>query len=370
MRAALLLAVAIFSVQVCANSPAGDGLAKDFEQTKKNLEEQEVKQRRTLSALYQINKKIKKSVNKKGDLLQQRAFVEGSIESLSGKVNELEGQLKKQKTTLAERLRAIYQLGGPSLMRLFLGTGSSSDMDRNLKIMGIIAAKDIDLIKDYTRDVNDLETKRSKLAGRLEKLKTLALKISREEANLVGEQNLKTKILSGIRRNKVFAVNKMAFLREKSLQYNIEDAGIFDMLFRPSFSDQKGQLIRPTEGLITRRFGLEKSNQHSYTINHKGIFIGGKADQSIKSIFEGTVSFAGTLPGFGKTLIIDHGDHYYSVYSHASEIKVQVGEEVSLSQVIATVGYSPRDSKDGLYFEIRHFSEPYDPQQWMKGFNL
>ena len=370
MRIVFLLCALLLSSQSFASAPVVDVLAKDFEATKKTLEEQEVKQRKTLSALYQINKKIKKSVTEKGDLLQQKAFVENSIQSLTEKVTELEVQSKLQKTALAERLRAIYQLGGQSLVRIFMSTASSSEMERNLKIMGIIAQKDLDLIKDYTRDVKDLQVKKQKLAGRLEKLKLLAEKISKQEKNLLAEQNLKNKILDGIRRNKLFAMNKINSLREQSLQYNIEDAGIFDMLFRPSFADQKGQLSKPLEGSVIRRFGIEKSAQHPYTLNHKGIFISAKSNQNIKSIFEGTVSFAGTLPGFGKTLIIDHGDHYYSVYSHANELMVQVGEDVSLSQVIATVGYSPRDNKDGLYFEIRHFSEPYDPQQWMKGFSL
>lgn len=370
MRLILVLSLIIFSLRSLANEPVVDGIAKDFEQTRKNLEEQEVKQRKTLSALYQINKKIKKSVTEKGDLLQQRAQVDSSIQNLEEKVSGLESQSQAQKTLLAERLRAIYQLGGQSLVRLFMSTASSSEMERNLKILGIIAQKDLDLIKDYTRDVKDLQSKKQKLAERREKLKRLAERISQQEKNLIAEQTLKNKILDGIRKNKLFALSKINSLREKSLQYNIEDAGIFDMLFRPSFSDQKGQLIRPVDGSIVRRFGVEKSNQHKYTLNHKGVFFSGKQNQSIRSVFEGTVSFAGVLPGFGKTLIIDHGDHYYSVYSHANELKVQTGEDVSLSQVIATVGYSPRDDREGLYFEIRHFSEPYDPQQWMKGFSL
>ena len=119
-----------------------------------------------------------------------------------------------------------------------------------------------------------------------------------------------------------------------------------------------------------QKFGLAKSNDHPYTLNHKGIFISAPQGNPVQTVFEGKVSFAGELPGFGKTLIIDHGDHYYTVYAHAKDLKVQMGDEVTQSQTVATVGRSLQDNSDGLYFEIRHFSEPYDPQLWMKGLSL
>lgn len=370
MRLTLFLLIPFLASLSLAAPQDVNTLAKDFEKQKKTLEEQELKQRQVLSALYQINKRIKKTVTEKSEAMQERAFVEGNIHTLAVKIGELETQAKSQKAHLAERLKAIYQLGGQSLARLFLNTSSSAQMERNLKIMGLIAGRDLDLIRGYTQDMKDLQVKKEKLAGRLAYLKQLEGRILRQEKNYLAEQNTKNKILDGIRKSKLFALNKINSLREKSLQYNIDDAGLFDLLFRPSFSDQKGQLPAPLQGIVSEKFGFEKAFDHPYTLNHKGIFITASLGQDIKSVFEGTVSFAGELPGFGKTLIIDHGDHYYTVYSHAQELKVRMGEEVSQSQAIATVGHSARDSRDGLYFEIRHFSEPYDPQLWMKGFSL
>ncbi len=361
-----LLLLSSFSV---ASPQNADKLAKDFETTKRHLEEQELKQRQVLSALYQVNRKIKKTVTEKSEMMQEKAYVEGNIRSLAFKVTELESYSKSQKKILAERLRVIYQLGGPSLARLLLGSVSSAQMERNLKILGVVATRDLDLIKEYSLDVHDLQVKKAKLASRLAKLKRLEKQILQQENIFLAEQSTKNKILDGLRKSKLFALNKINTLREKSLQSNFEDAGLFDLLFRPSFSDQKGQLSFPMAGPIVKRFGLEKGAQ-PYVLNHKGIFISGALNQDVKSVFEGRISFAGELPGFGKTLIIDHGDHYYTVYANAKDLKVQTGEEVTSSQVVATVGHSYKEDRNGLYFEIRHFSEPYDPQLWMKGFSL
>lgn len=344
-----------------------DNLAKDFEAQKKRIEDAEIKQRQILSALYQLNKKIKKIVTEKGELSQQRAFLEVNVRTLTQKVDDLDQRSKSQRALLAERLRAIYKLGGASMARFLFSSTSSASLERNLKIMGIVASRDLELIKNYSRDLQDLQNKRRTLAGRLESLKGVEVKIVAQEKQLRREQDLKGKILDGIRKNKLFAMNKIHGLREKSLQYNIEDAGLFDLLFKPSFADQKGELPHPLQGVITQKFGLMKGEEHPYTLSHKGIFISAAKGSPIKSIFEGRVSYVGELPGFGTTLIVDHGDHYYSVYSHAQEVKVSTGDEITQSQVIAVVGEAPQESSPGLYFEIRHFSEPYDPQQWMKG---
>ncbi len=85
----------------------------------------------------------------------------------------------------------------------------------------------------------------------------------------------------------------------------------------------------------------------------------------MKAIFSGTVAFADEVPGFGTTVIIDHGDHYYSVYSHNKKLFVKPGESIKEQQVIGHSGRSAINLADGLYFEIRHFSEPLDPQSWL-----
>ncbi|WP_374076230.1 murein hydrolase activator EnvC [Bdellovibrio bacteriovorus] len=370
MKLIRVLLVLGLSMAVGANAAAPadvDNLAKDFEATKKRIEDAEVKQRQILSALYQLNKKIKKIVTDKGELSQQRAFLEVNIRNLTQKVEDLDQRSKSQRALLAERLRAIYKLGGASMARFLFSSSSSASLERNLKIMGIVASRDLDLIKNYGRDLQDLQKKRKTLAARLESLKGVETKIVAQEKQLRREQDLKGKILDGIRKNKLFAMNKIHGLREKSLQYNIDDAGLFDLLFKPSFADQKGELPVPLPGVVTQKFGLMKGDEHPYTLSHKGIFISAAKGSPIKSIFEGRVSYVGELPGFGTTLIVDHGDHYYSVYSHAQEVKVNTGDEITQSQVIALVGEAPQESNPGLYFEIRHFSEPYDPQQWMKG---
>ena len=90
----------------------------------------------------------------------------------------------------------------------------------------------------------------------------------------------------------------------------------------------------------------------------------------MKAVADGRVVYSGAVQGLGRTVIIDHGDHFYTVYANAQDIFVNLNSQVQENQKIASVTEAPFDKESGLYFEVRHFSEPTDPAPWMKGSTL
>lgn len=340
----------------------------EFEKTKLNLMNDEVKQRETLSALYEINKKTKKIVGEKSDLEQQKMLIDANVKELAGKIMVLAEQAKKQKAALRQRLSTIYKLGGQGIARMLLSSSSSGQLERNLKILGIVAKNDLELIKNYSKSLKELEFKKKKLQIRWAHLKKLENKISITEKQLASENVSRNKFLAKIRRSQEKNRLKISEIRKSSQQIAaFDESGLLDALYAPSFSEQKGHLPKPIDGKVVQGYGLIKDEVHNTVIGHKGQFYSSKVGAAVKAVFSGRVAFASEVPGFGKTIILDHGDHYYSVYSHSSEIKVKPGEEVKQLQTLATSGRSGTDFGDGIYFEIRHFSEPADPKFWMKG---
>ena len=65
-------------------------------------------------------------------------------------------------------------------------------------------------------------------------------------------------------------------------------------------------------------------------------------------------------------IIIDHGENYYTVYSHADEVFKEKGDAVESGEVIATVGDTASMAGPVLYFEIRHHGKPLDPLLWLE----
>ena len=64
-------------------------------------------------------------------------------------------------------------------------------------------------------------------------------------------------------------------------------------------------------------------------------------------------------------LIIDHGDHYYTVYAHLEEVFKVKGDRVEQNEVIATLGNSGSMVGPALHFEVRHHGNPVDPLLWI-----
>jgi murein DD-endopeptidase MepM/ murein hydrolase activator NlpD len=95
---------------------------------------------------------------------------------------------------------------------------------------------------------------------------------------------------------------------------------------------------------------------------HAGVDIGGAHGAKVVASRGGKVRYSGSgMRGYGKTVIIDHGDRYSSLYAHNSKLLVRVGERVKPGQTIARVGSSGNASGNHCHFEIRRDDRAVDP---------
>jgi septal ring factor EnvC (AmiA/AmiB activator) len=130
-----------------------------------------------------------------------------------------------------------------------------------------------------------------------------------------------------------------------------------------NFSTLKGKLRLPIRGDVTNRFG---SSREDSGISWKGLFIRANEGAEVKSVATGRVVFADWLRGFGNLIILDHGDGYMSLYGNNQSVLKQVGDNVNAGDTIASVGNSGGNEANGLYYELRRQSRPFDPLSWSK----
>jgi septal ring factor EnvC (AmiA/AmiB activator) len=128
-----------------------------------------------------------------------------------------------------------------------------------------------------------------------------------------------------------------------------------------NFSSLKGKLRLPVRGEVTNRFGTSREDSG---ISWKGLFIRANEGAEVKSVANGRVVFADWLRGFGNLIIVDHGGSYMSLYGNNQALLKQVGETVQAGDAIASVGNSGGNETNGLYYELRRQSRPFDPLSW------
>lgn len=350
-----------------SSPPENQSVVEELEKKKKRLEQDEIKQKKALDVLYRLNKKIKSLVKNKSKIQNSINELQVHLDETNKNIVDLEIILRKQKSLLAERLRVISKLGASQLTGFLLSSSSSADLERNLKILGLVIQKDQRSIKEYQSNTRALEVEKSHLTERLKVLQSKNEELNQQEYVFTREQDLKIGLVNTLKKNRLFNLQKITELRKKTVDLNIEDNGILDSLLKPSFYEQKGHLATPVEGKVVHAFGLEKDQVHPIQLQYRGVHFSTPEGSPVKSVFEGEISFVGNLPGFGPTVIVDHGDHFYTVYGNNKKIDVNEGEKIQKHQIIAQSGIDAHTNEPGIYFEIRHFSEADDPQKWMKG---
>jgi len=128
-----------------------------------------------------------------------------------------------------------------------------------------------------------------------------------------------------------------------------------------TFASLRGRLSLPVKGTLAGRFGTPRPEGGTW----KGLFIRAGEGDSVRAVAAGRVVFADWLRGFGNLLIIDHDDGFLSVYGNNQSLLRQPGDETRGGEVVATVGNSGGNPESGLYFELRHRGQVFDPMKWV-----
>lgn len=117
----------------------------------------------------------------------------------------------------------------------------------------------------------------------------------------------------------------------------------------------------PIRGSLLTPFGAIADK-----VVNKGIDIKAPEGGAVRASRSGKIVYCDPyLKGFGKTVIIDHGDRYQTVYSYNSMILVNLGDQVAQNAVIAKAGRTGRAKVSSLHFEIRKDGKPQNPSYYL-----
>ena len=120
----------------------------------------------------------------------------------------------------------------------------------------------------------------------------------------------------------------------------------------------------PVDGIVTRGINLNENPPHN------GIDIAAKFNSPVKAAQTGLVIFSGLLEDLGKTVILSHPNHYYSLYAHLNKIHVYQRQHIKINEQIGIIGQSGNSDGPHLHFEIWQNSNIIDPRELIKEYQL
>ena len=352
------------------------GIKKKIQEEKQRVQEIRKKETSVISHLNTLDRNLADREKELKSLKQKLAVVDKKVLRSNQDLSSLTSNIDVQESLLLNRLVVLYKFGEVETPQLLFSSGSYEDFLSSRRHLTSILEQDRQMIDDYRRRKTVVGTYQRQLKEDEQELKGLKKKAEQKKGEIQKDLLQKGKLLEGVRQEKQIHLAAIRDLEAASAQLQTllnrlekelhEKAR--EKAFVPSgkgFSALRGKLPFPVKGKILSSFGKNENPKFNTFTVQKGVEIEASLGAGIRAVYDGRVLYSDWFKGYGKILIIDHGEGYYTLSGHASSLLKAVGEEVRAGDVVALVGDTGSLKGPCLYFEIRQRGKPLDPMEWL-----
>jgi len=366
------------------------GIREKIKEIKQKLSQSENQQHDVADSLKKSEVAISLANKELHHIKQAQKDNETKLNQLKDQSLSISETLTQQQKRLSELIYQQYAHGNQSYAKLILQSKNPSQISRDLKYQSYIAKAHTQLINEMQNNLNEIKRLDAQTTSALQKVAELKEQQESERIRLEKEKSEKALVLKKLskeiaaQRSQIKKLtrdeNRLSELMKKLAKAASQKAkAAAQKKKQPSdtvtnnnqtpdnryagqkFASLKGKLKLPVQGQITNQFGVKRKDSG---VTWKGLFIRANEGTSVKSVATGRVVFADWMRGFGNLIIIDHGSGYMSLYGNNQAILKNVGEEVQGGDSIASVGNTGGNESNGLYYELRSQSVPFDPLKW------
>lgn len=282
------------------------------------------------------------------------------LAELEKTLNDLERQEQALRRRLAELGRRADLAGDRALVRgrayvrraragiLPAGEGFAAFVEHAAGLERLRRAIAADL-----EEQRALIIERARVAQELEEVTRRAAPLRADHEALVRAENT---LLAVEDRQRAF---ERAFMSSAAVEHTAiyGAAGPIDpTAAKVGFAAMKGRLPFPIAGRTEVTRARRKSS------DGPGLEMRAPLGTAVRAVYPGRVAFADTYGDYGTTVILDHGDRFYTVSANLGSVDVRVGDEVAANARIGTVGDLGRGAL--VYFEVRQGPNTVDPFEW------
>lgn len=368
------------------------GIQKKIKSIKQKLSKTKAEKSDVADALKKSETAISIANKELYKIKDEQAQIQTRLKQLKKQSLSVNDKLGLQQKQLGQLLYRQYAQGDQSYAKLILQSKNPSQISRDLKYQSYIAKAHTKLIDDMQNNLNEIKQLDVRTAKNLGKVAQLKTQQEVERQTLEKQKNAKALVLKKLSKEitaqrgqikklkrdekrlsqLVAKLAKIAKKKKKKKKKTVKkkkpSKAIANNKQTPDnryagkkFSTLKGKLKLPVKGQVMNRFGRKRKDSG---VTWKGLFIRAKEGTNVKSVASGRVVFAEWMRGFGNLVIVDHGSGYMSLYGNNQTILKSVDEDVKGGDTIAAVGNTGGNQSNGLYYELRKKSIPFDPLKW------
>jgi len=349
------------------------------------------KETNVVRSLDKVERSLDKARKRVASTRAELSQIDSEITKNQRDLDQLEKRIATAETYAAGRLVALYKLGWLGRINILASADSVGDMLQRERALSMILDQDEQHLAVLERDQLRLEGLQASQQKRKAAKQALENEYRLRAGAMLTEKKRKSSVLNEIRSKKSLELAAIEVFKQdaknldrvieglgRAIEREVEKAAV-ERVQRPAvekriprgtlpehFVARKGLLKQPVKGKIKNSFGAYYNRKFNTRNFRSGIDISADRGEPIHAVFSGRVLYSSWLKGYGNMLIIDHGEHYYTVYAHVEEIFKKKGDVVEDNEVIATVGDTGSLEGPGLYFEVRYHGKSLDPAKWIK----
>ena len=358
-------------------------LRKEIANYERKIKNTSDREKSEIERLNEIDEEISLVRNLIYRLRREEKIKEKSITQAEVTIEKKESEHTSLVNRYAKRVTHTYKKGRLSDLEKLLDAKSWRQAVYRAKYIKIISEHDRSLADEIRRNLIEIEAKQTVLERELTDIRKIDKeKLSRKKW-LEQRRRVRNKELGNLKRDRQkmsVALNqrKKAAQQMESIISRLDRERVariaelerrrkeMELLGSVPFKELKGKLPWPIEGKVISRFGTYQNPNLKTVTENTGIDIHGSEGTEVKSIYDGIVTTVTYIRGYGNTVILDHGDGFYSVYTHVMDVEVEENSYVNAGDIIAHVGDSGSLEGTKLHFEIWGNKDKLNPELWLK----
>jgi murein DD-endopeptidase MepM/ murein hydrolase activator NlpD len=303
---------------------------------------------------------------------QEIERIEGRITVLRGDLQALHRERSSLEREAAKRVKSLYMGERLSLIEMLFSVDRLASLIDRLFYWEKITRQDklvLDRLKRKTQQIAsrqyDLHDQHQSLESQI---KQIALRQREIQGSILQDRELKERYLKDYH---AFEQAENELLSESnSIQSQIRSWLVSQSKRTTPVRGSTGIISWPLRGRLMSYFGYRVHPIFRRRRYHTGLDISAPSGTPIRSADGGEVISAGWRSGYGKVIIVSHGQkkgrNISTLYAHLSSIGVGVGQNVGKGQVIGRVGSTGWSTGPHLHFEVRVNGAAVDPLGWLR----
>ena len=369
------------------DSPALEQSRRRLEEIRRERDRLEAQQQRLQGQVHDVNDELhnlerqRESTQKIVDEIERQiGGLSGQLDRTSAELILAEDNLSERRAVLERRLVDIYKRGPLYTFQALLAAESFGDLLSRYKYLYLTSRQDRALVGDVEKLRNRVVSQRDDLLDVRKQLDRTREEREAEYSKYTELAQARARRLSQLRRSARSTERRLDSLQRDEARLNnvlaaLERArrdeasrGLRGATLLPGSitTADLGRLDWPVEGAVVYRFGRDTLPSGGI-IRWNGIGIAAGAGTPVKSVETGKVRLVGQFGTYGLTVVLEHGNGYYSVYSHLQSAAVELANTVTRGQVIGRVGGESSDYGPHLHFEIRGENQvALNPTEWLR----